>query len=111
MRPAAVRRFRAAAKGVRPIAWMSRFGRDARVAVAGNAPVARISIGVATMRKLKATEKLSQTPTSFWGVSPLPVPSSAGDNRPYISNLAGQLADTPHFACFAGSILHAGGIT
>lgn len=116
MRPAATWSIRVAAKGGGPNARMSRGCRDARVAAACSLPVARISIGDAIMRKLTATEKLSRTPESLLGVSPLPVPSSAGDNRPYISNLAGQLADTRFagstcFAHFVGSIRFVGGVT
>lgn len=90
------------------MAWNSWASRD-DLTMAWTAPVARIPIGVAIMRKPTTTEELLRTPESISGVSPLPVPSSAGDNRPYISNLAGQLADTRLFAHFVDSIGPAGG--
>lgn len=53
--------------------------------------MARHSIGDA-MSNILATDKLLSRQRSLWGASLLPLPSSAGDNRPYISNLAGKLA-------------------
>jgi len=61
------------------------------------ARVAHHSIGDA-MCILQATDSSLATPAVLSGVSRLLVPSSAGDNRPYISNLAGKLADAPLFS-------------
>jgi hypothetical protein len=58
------------------------------------ARVAHHSIGDA-MSYQQATDYSQTAPAEISGVSLLPVPSSAGDNRPYISNLAGKLADAP----------------
>lgn len=53
--------------------------------------LAHHSIGDA-MKNLLATEYSLTRQRSLWGASRLLVPSSAGDNRPYISNLAEKLA-------------------
>ena len=53
--------------------------------------MARHSIGDA-MNKLLATDHLLSRQRSLWGASLLLLPSSAGDNRPYISNLARKRA-------------------
>lgn len=53
--------------------------------------LAHHSIGDA-MKVLLATEHSLTRQRSLWGASRLLVPSSAGDNRPYISNLAEKLA-------------------
>ena len=53
--------------------------------------VAHHSIGDA-MKNLLATENLPKRQCTLWGASRLLSPSFAGDNRPYISNLAEKLA-------------------
>ena len=58
------------------------------------ARVAHHSIGDAMSITL-ATDYSQAAPAEISGVSLLLVPSSAGDNRPYISNLAEKLADAP----------------
>ena len=97
MRPATVRTLWTVARGSGPIARRSRKRRETRVVVSWAAPPARFPIGEALMCDRTATDDSLGTPEMIWGVSLIPVPSSAGDNRPYISNLAGNLAGAPRF--------------